>query len=98
MNRPRHFSSIIPVLVISFSVGLGGAFAQTTTTTATTTPPQGCGDGVVDPGEACDNGSANGFGCCTSSCQFASSATPCRTLSPLPGCDLPGFCTGSSAD
>jgi hypothetical protein len=27
-----------------------------------------CGDGIVDPGEECDLGAANGAGCCTSGC------------------------------
>ncbi len=37
-----------------------------------------CGNGVVDPGEVCDDGNAVGGDCCTSDCQgFASDGTPC---------------------
>jgi cysteine-rich repeat protein len=37
-----------------------------------------CGNGVLDPGEACDDGNAQGGDCCASDCQaFASNGTPC---------------------
>jgi cysteine-rich repeat protein len=37
-----------------------------------------CGNGVVDPGEVCDDGNAQGGDCCASDCQgFASNGTPC---------------------
>jgi cysteine-rich repeat protein len=37
-----------------------------------------CGNGVVDPGEVCDDGNAQGGDCCASDCQgFASDGTPC---------------------
>jgi outer membrane protein assembly factor BamB len=38
-----------------------------------------CGDGVLDPGEQCDDAAANGTGtsCCTAACQFAASGTSC---------------------
>lgn len=38
-----------------------------------------CGNGVVDPGEQCDDGSANGTGgtCCAEDCQLLPSGTAC---------------------
>ncbi|MEN0065635.1 MAG: hypothetical protein AAGA48_26070 [Myxococcota bacterium] len=40
--------------------------------TPTTPPSARCGDGVLDPGEACDNGEANADdGDCTTACQLA---------------------------
>ncbi len=38
-----------------------------------------CGNGVVDPGEQCDDGSGNGGPghCCTDDCQFVPAGTPC---------------------
>jgi hypothetical protein len=57
-----------------------------------------CGNGSVDGSvsEQCDQGSANGvFGsCCTTTCQFASSSTNCRTSAG--DCDVAENCTGSA--
>jgi hypothetical protein len=56
-----------------------------------------CGNGIVEGGEQCDLGSANGQlgSCCTAACQFAPSDTVCR---PAAGeCDQAETCTGSSA-
>lgn len=40
---------------------------------------EACGNGVVDPGEQCDAGSANGQpgSCCTSACDFEAAGTSC---------------------
>src|SRR5262245_36881132 len=49
-----------------------------------------CGNGQIDPGEACDGGA-----CCTGGCQFASAGAVCRPAAGL--CDVAETCTGSSA-
>lgn len=56
-----------------------------------------CGDGDLDVGEACDEGTANGTAasCCDTGCAFLGGATTCRAaVSP---CDLPENCTGDAA-
>src|SRR5215831_749988 len=58
-----------------------------------------CGNGVVESGEACDQGPANGTAasCCTSGCAFRSAGMVCRTASTGETCDVAEVCTGSSA-
>ena len=54
-----------------------------------------CGDGVLDPGEQCDDGNVLDGDCCSSTCQFEPATTICR---PAAGaCDVAEFCTGSSS-
>ena len=55
-----------------------------------------CGNGVVEPGEQCDQGAANGTAgsCCNSTCTFTSSGTQCRASAGV--CDVPESCTGTS--
>ena len=55
-----------------------------------------CGDGVVDSGEQCDLGSANGSftSCCTTLCEFRAGGLTCR--SSAGACDVPETCTGAS--
>jgi cysteine-rich repeat protein len=65
-----------------------------TTSTSTST----CGDGIVDPGEQCDDGAANGQpgDCCTATCQFQPAGTVCTddgTLCTADVCDGAGTCT-----
>ncbi|HLK13067.1 MAG TPA: hypothetical protein VKW76_16950 [Candidatus Binatia bacterium] len=50
-----------------------------TTTTTTTTLPAVCGDGIVEAGEQCDDGAANGTinSCCTATCTFQPAGTNC---------------------
>ncbi len=37
----------------------------------------GCGDGVIDPGEQCDDGNTLDGDCCSSSCQYEADLGPC---------------------
>jgi len=56
-----------------------------------------CGNGVVEPGEQCDDGPANGQSgdCCTASCLFQAAGTACTEdgdLCTLDACDGAGSC------
>ena len=54
-----------------------------------------CGNGVIDPGEDCDDGNQVNGDCCSSNCKFEPATTLCR---PAAGpCDVADFCTGTSA-
>ncbi len=56
----------------------------------------GCGDGVLDAGETCDDGSANGafVSCCTATCALRDAGEICRASSGA--CDVPETCDGTS--
>jgi len=56
-----------------------------------------CGDSVLDGGEACDAGPANGTAtaCCASDCQFEPASKTCRSQE-ISYCDIAETCTGSS--
>ena len=56
----RALSRLVPALILASSFALTRAAAT-------------CGDGIVDPGEDCDDGGQNGSAnsCCTSSCTFS---------------------------
>jgi hypothetical protein len=55
-----------------------------------------CGDGLLDRGEACDAGGANGSpgSCCAADCSFEPSSKVCRPA--VSYCDLDETCTGSA--
>lgn len=52
-----------------------------------------CGNGIVEPGEQCDNGPKNGTlsSCCTATCEAEASGTPC--LGGAGTCDTTGTCS-----
>jgi len=80
----------IGMLVPSLPVGSGVVFAA-------------CGDEVVDPGEACDDGAANGSGqtCCDTNCEFKpdGNASCDGNVCTRPDTCLAGVCTpGACAD
>jgi cysteine-rich repeat protein len=56
-----------------------------------------CGNGIVEFGEQCDDGAANGTAgsCCSGTCQFVSEGTICRPAADV--CDVAETCTGTSA-
>src|SRR5262249_27678621 len=37
-----------------------------------------CGDGVIEPGEQCDDGNTDNGDCCSATCQFEPAGTTCR--------------------
>jgi hypothetical protein len=56
-----------------------------------------CGNGVVNPGEQCDDGLYNGAGggCCTSDCHLMTSGSACVTYcASTAQCDGSGHCIG----
>ena len=54
----------------------------------------GCGNGIVEGGEACDDGNLVSGDCCSSSCTIESAGTVCRPA--INACDVAETCTGSS--
>jgi ELWxxDGT repeat protein/cysteine-rich repeat protein len=57
-----------------------------------------CGDGVLDAGEACDDGNRTNGDCCSTTCDPAPAGTACAENLCLVGgtCDGGGVCTGSA--
>ncbi len=56
---------------------------------------QRCGDGVLDPGEACDDGNTASGDCCSSFCEIEPAGTACRPATSA--CDAVERCDGASA-
>lgn len=54
-----------------------------------------CGNGVLDAGEACDDGNRDNGDCCAYDCTFESASTECRPSKGI--CDTAETCTGTSA-
>ena len=57
-----------------------------------------CGNGVLDPGEGCDDGNEQGGDCCSAVCQFESSGSSCDLDACTTGgtCDGAGTCSGAT--
>ncbi len=58
-----------------------------------------CGDGVLDPGEACDDGNNRQGDCCSSFCEILAEGSPCDDglfCTDSDRCDGAGSCLGSS--
>ena len=54
-----------------------------------------CGNGIVEPGEQCDDGNAVNGDCCSSTCQFEPLKSPCNDHNPCTtgdGCNGAGVC------
>ncbi len=68
--------------------------------TVTVASASGCGDGVIDVGEDCDEGADNGQAgsCCTASCQLELAGVVCRSTSAGDVCDVPETCDGVSGE
>jgi len=59
-----------------------------------------CGDGLLDPGEQCDDGNALDGDCCSSTCQFEVNGAPCGDGQICNGqetCDGGGLCIAGTA-
>jgi len=55
-----------------------------------------CGDGIVDLGEACDDGNNTNGDCCNSACQFELAASSCSaSLCNSGACDGAGTCVST---
>jgi len=53
-----------------------------------------CGDGVVEPGEQCDDSNTKSGDCCSAACQLEPAGTECRAAAG--GCDAAEVCSGTS--
>ena len=53
-----------------------------------------CGDGVIQPGEQCDDGNLVAGDCCSPACTIEPAGTVCRKSTG--GCDLEEVCNGTS--
>jgi cysteine-rich repeat protein len=110
VNGPSSITAVSPAVeapdtvdVTVVTVGgtsLTTAADQFTYGTSTGTPT--CGDGMVDPGEQCDDGAANGQpgDCCTVTCTFQPAGTVCAddgNLCTADRCDGAGTCTHPAA-
>ena len=60
-----------------------------------------CGNGILDPGEQCDDGAANGTlgSCCSTDCQYQANGTPCTDRNPCTANDTcsAGTCVSGPA-
>lgn len=94
-------STLCPTLSIAATSPDGKTFAGTFTcsfgSTSGTITGSRCGNGVLDPGEQCDDGFANGhmLDCCSATCMLEPATVRCREPAAL--CDAGAFCSGTSS-
>ncbi len=83
-----------PTTTTTLPGGMTTTTTTTTTSTTTTTLPV-CGNGVLDPGEQCDDGPRNGTAasCCSSTCTVEPAGTPCADDGNLCTADV---CSGTA--
>ena len=79
-------------------IGAGAVFSPAATTVEGPTSGflvcPGCGNGILEVGEECDDGNGLDGDCCTSSCTIEPAATVCRAASNA--CDVDEVCDGIS--
>lgn len=79
-------------------IGAGVVFDPTETTIVGSTAGfltcPGCGNGILEAGEDCDDGNGVNGDCCTSSCTIEPAATVCRPAANI--CDVDEVCDGIS--
>ncbi len=71
-------------------------FIPVTLTVNPLPPTSECGNGVLETGEACDEGSGNGTSefCCSATCSLKAAGTICRAA--IGECDYTEVCSGST--
>jgi len=96
MDGQEPVEDCLGLVVLLLDLKAGSIVVTTTTTTTTTTTLAPCGNGVVDRGEQCDLGAANGTAgaCCTAACTFRPAGQACRPATGV--CDVAEVCTGTS--
>jgi cysteine-rich repeat protein len=97
-NDVQYWQTIPVVNAANFNpapVITGALAACAPPPTTTTTTISVCGNGVVESGEQCDDGAANGqpTSCCSSTCQFQPSGTVCNDGN---ACTTGDHCTGGT--
>jgi len=75
----------LPALLASFAVSCGGAGSGGPARSPT--PPAVCGDGVVQPGEECDDADADDGDACLRTCETPASFVPSDPHIHAHGCD-----------
>jgi hypothetical protein len=77
---------------------LDGRVADAITRTVSDCRSAQCGDGVLDPGEDCDDGNNKDGDCCTAFCEVAAEGAACDDglfCTTTDVCDAGGWCTGA---
>ena len=85
----------------NFTLTAGEQWITASIAIAPGAPPQVCGNGVVEPGEDCDDSNTADGDCCSSMCLFEPAASPCDdsvSCTETDGCDGAGVCGGTAND
>lgn len=95
MPRADHASALLPGgRVLVAGGGTGPRSVDGITATSEVLVEDTCGDGVLQPGEGCDDGNNTNDDCCSAACTIEVAGTVCR---PGTGCDATERCDGVSA-